>query len=39
MIRYFINAQIPATARAFNDAEKLVSHHFRMSEDDLRKNR
>jgi hypothetical protein len=39
MIRYFNNTQIPAAARAFNDAEKLVSRHFRLSEDDLRKNK
>ena len=39
MIRYFSNAQIPMAARAFNDAEKLVSRHFRMSEGDLRKNK
>ena len=39
MSRYFSHAQIPMTARAFNDAEKLVSRHFRMSEGDLRKNK
>jgi len=39
MIRYFNAAHIPVAARAFNDAEKLVSRHFRLSEDDLRKNR
>jgi hypothetical protein len=39
MIRYFINAQILATARAFNNTEKLVSRHFRISENDLRKNK
>jgi len=39
MVRYFNQTQIPAAARAFNDAEKLVSRHFRMSENDLRKNR
>lgn len=39
MIRYFNQAQIPVAARAFNDAEKLVSRHFRMSESDLRKNK
>lgn len=39
MIRYFNQAQIPMAARAFNDAEKLVSRHFRLSEGDLRKNK
>lgn len=39
MIRCFNRVQIPVAARAFNDAERLVSRHFRMSEDDLRKNR
>ena len=39
MIRYFNQAQIPVAARAFNDAEKLVLHHFRLSEEDLRKNK
>jgi len=36
---YFNAAQVPMAKRAFNDAEKLVSHHFRMSEDELRKNK
>lgn len=39
MIRCFNQAQIPVAARAFNDAEKLVSSHFRLSADDLRKNK
>ena len=39
MIRYFNQEQIPAAVKAFNDAEKLVSRHFRLNEDDLRKNR
>ncbi|MEE9910500.1 MAG: hypothetical protein K4571_02150 [Deltaproteobacteria bacterium] len=39
MIRYFNQSQIPLAARAFNDAERLVSRHFRLSEDDLRKNK
>jgi hypothetical protein len=39
MARYFNTVQIPVAARAFNDAEKLVSRHFRMSEDDLRKSK
>ena len=36
---YFNAAQMPMTKQAFNDAEKLVSRHFRMSEDELRKNK
>jgi hypothetical protein len=36
---YFNAAQMPMAKRAFNDAEKLVSRHFRMSEDELRKNK
>jgi len=39
MARYFNNTQIPIAAKAFNDAEKLVYLHFRMSESDLRKNK
>jgi len=39
MVRYFSQTQIPVAARAFNDAEKLVSRHFRLSENDLRKNK
>ncbi len=39
MTRYFSQTQIPVAARAFNDAEKLVSQHFRLSENDLRKNK
>jgi hypothetical protein len=39
MMRYFNQEQIPAAVKAFNDAEKLVSRHFRLNEDDLRKNR
>lgn len=39
MMRYFNQTQIPVAARAFNDAEKLVSQHFRLSENDLRKNK
>ena len=39
MMRYFSQTQIPVAARAFNDAEKLVSQHFRLSENDLRKNK
>ena len=39
MTRYFSQAQIPVAAKSFGDAEKLVSQHFRMSGDDLRKNR
>ena len=39
MIRYFNATHIPVAARAFSDAEKLVSRHFRLSENDLRKNK
>jgi hypothetical protein len=39
MVRCFNKEQIPMAGRAFNDAEKLVSRHFRMSEYDLRKNK
>jgi hypothetical protein len=28
---YFNTAQMPVTKKAFNDAEKLVSRHFRIS--------
>jgi hypothetical protein len=30
---------LPLTNKAFSDAEKVVSRHFRMSEDQLRKNK
>jgi hypothetical protein len=36
---YFNALQIPMAKRAFNDAEKLVSRHFRMGEEQLRKNK
>ena len=36
---YFNAAQMPIAKKAFNDAEKLVSRHFRMSDDELRKNK
>lgn len=39
MIRYFNPAQLPLANKAFNDAEKLVSRHFRISEEQLKKNR
>lgn len=39
MDRCFNAAQIPMAGKAFNDAEKLVSRHFRMSEDELRRNK
>lgn len=39
MLRCFDKAQMPVASMAFNDAEKLVSHHFRMSGDEFRKNR
>ena len=35
----FNAAQLPMAGKAFNDAEKLVSRHFRTSEDELRKNK
>jgi hypothetical protein len=39
MLRCFDQAQMPVASGAFNDAERLVSLHFRMSGDDFRKNR
>jgi len=36
MSNYFNTAQLPLTNKAFSDAEKVVSRHFRMSEDQLR---
>lgn len=39
MIRYFNKTQLPLTNKAFQDAEKLVAHHFRINEDQLKKNR
>jgi len=39
MLRCFDNVQIPLAKMAFNDAERLVSHHFRMSGDEFRKNK
>lgn len=39
MSHYFNPAQLPLTNKAFSDAEKVVSRHFRMSEDQLRKNK
>jgi hypothetical protein len=39
MVRYFNIVQLPLANKAFNDAEKLVSRHFRMSEDQIKKNR
>jgi hypothetical protein len=39
MVRYFNTAQLPLTNKAFNDAEKLVSRNFRMSEEQLKKNK
>ncbi len=35
----FNTAQLPMANKAFNDAEKLVSRHFRLSEDQLKKNK
>ncbi|PKN75768.1 MAG: hypothetical protein CVU52_05770 [Deltaproteobacteria bacterium HGW-Deltaproteobacteria-10] len=39
MVRYFNTTQIPLTNKAFSDAEKLVSRNFRISEEQLKKNR
>lgn len=39
MSPYFNAAQLPMTNKAFNDAEKLVMRHFRMSEYQLKKNK
>ncbi len=39
MSQYFNTAQLPLTNKAFGDAEKVVSRHFGMSEDQLRKNK
>lgn len=39
VLRYFNQAQIPLTNKAFSDAEKLVSRHFRISEEQLKKNK
>jgi len=39
MPRYFNAAQIPLTNKAFNDAEKLVSRNFRISEKELKTKR
>jgi hypothetical protein len=39
MVRYFNAAQLPLANKAFNDAEKLVSRNFRISENQLKKNR
>ena len=39
MTRYFNATQLPLAGKAFNDAEKLVSRHFRLSEEQLKKSR
>ena len=39
MHRCFNSAEIPVAVKAFNDAEKFVLRHFRLTEDDLRKNK
>jgi hypothetical protein len=39
MPQYFNTAQFPLTGKAFSDAEKVVSRHFGMSEDQLRQNK
>jgi len=39
MLRYFNRAQLPLANKAFNDAEKLVARNFRISEQELKRNR
>ena len=39
MSPYFNTAQLPMANKAFNDAEKLVLRHFRLSEYQLKKNK
>ncbi len=39
MVRYFNAKQLPLANKAFNDAEKLVARNFRISEEQLKKNR
>jgi hypothetical protein len=39
MPQFFNAAQIPVASKAFNDAEKLVSRSFRITEAELKKNR
>ncbi len=39
MSHYFNTAQLPLTGKAFSDAEKVVSRHFGMSEDQLRQSK
>lgn len=39
MPQYFNTAQLPLTNKAFSHAEKVVSRHFRMSENQLRQNK
>lgn len=39
MTRYFSSVQLPLANKAFSDAEKVVSRHFRMSENQLRQNK
>jgi hypothetical protein len=39
MSQFFNTAQLPLTNKAFSEAEKVVSRHFRMSEDQLRQNK
>jgi hypothetical protein len=36
---YFNTAQMPVTQKAFGDAEKLVSQHFRLGDNQFRKNK
>lgn len=39
MVRFFNQAQLPLAGKAFNDADKLVSRHFRMTEEQWKKNK
>jgi hypothetical protein len=39
MVRYFNTAQLPLAGFAFTEAEKLVTRHFRMTGEELQKNR
>jgi len=39
MIRYFNSTQLPLAGKAFCEAEKLVSRHFRISDEQWKKNK
>ena len=39
MVRYFNAAQLPVASKAFSDAEKLVFGHFRIGENQFKKNK